>query len=238
MDFLDQLSAFHLLGGQQAQPASDGVGFRILHRCQVCKRIWLQDGRSVILDLTAEQLQRAAQELSADLTRLPDVMCRMCLWRTGGGSVEIDQYGSGEGFGFLWEIPRPVILHAFSAILSEQCVRTKQTQPELLTRPQILRAILQTAKDLPFPPHMEELPDAYGQIQAQEFRPGFGQPGTEHWQWRGWIFFLDCPPFAGRTTITFLLALPPAVHFAKTSAFAIWQFLLGMTLSDGIPAQK
>ncbi len=235
MDFFEQLSSLHMLGEQQVQPASDGVGFRMLYQCQVCERIWLQDGRSAILDVNAEQLQRFAQELSANLTHLPRVMCRLCLWRTGGGSVEIDQYSSGEGFGFYWEVPRPMILHASSAILSAQCARATETVPELLTRQDILRAVLQTMKGTPFPLHMEELPDAYCQLQALEFRPGFGQAGTGRWQWRGWGFFLACPPLAGQATVTFLLALPKTTRLSKPMAFAVWQLLLDMTLLGRIP---
>jgi hypothetical protein len=235
MDFTEQLYTFDILGGQQAPRASDGIGFRILYQCRVCERVWLRDGKTDLLDMNPEQIHQMALELSANLAHLPRVTCRPCLWRTGGGSVEIDQYGSGEGFGFYWEIPRPVILHASSAILSEQCVRTKETVPELLTRQEILRSMLQTVKDIPFPLHMEELPDAYCQLQTLEFRPGFGQTGTERWQWRGWIFFLECPPLDGQATITFLLALPPSIYLSKPTAFAVWQFLLEVTLLGGIP---
>ena len=235
MDFTEQLRFFAILGGQQAPRASDGVGFRILYQCQVCERIWLRDGKSVILDLDPEQIQGFAREWSADLAHLPRSMCRVCLWSAGGGSVEIDEYGRGEGFGLYWEIPRPVVLHATSAILSEKCSHAKETLPEILTRPDALRSVLHALKDLSLPLRMDELPDAYCQLQAKEFRPGFGQAGTERWQWRGWIFVLPCPPLQGQATVTFLLALPRAVRLSMPPAFAVWQFLLEVTLRGGIP---
>jgi hypothetical protein len=235
MNFTEQLS--DLLGGQQAPRASDGIGFRILYECRVCRRVWLRDGKTDHLDLKQEQIQHIALELSADLAHLPRVTCHPCLWRTGGGSVEIDQYGGGEGFGFYWEIPRPMVLHASSAIQSEQCMRDKETLPELLTHPQKMRAVLQVVKDLPFPKRFNVLPDAYGQLQSLVFRPGFGQMGTQNWQWRAWIFSLDCPPLGGQTTVTFMLALPHTVRLSEPTVFAIWQFLMELTLVGGMPEQ-
>jgi hypothetical protein len=235
MDFTEQLS--DLLGGQQAPRASDGIGFRILYECQVCQRVWLRDGKTDLLEMSPEQIQQIALELSADLSCLPRVTCRPCLWRAGGGSVEIDQYGGGEGFGWYWEIPHPIVLHASSAILSERCVRDKETLPELLTHPQKMRSVLQVVKDLPFPRRFNALPDAYGQLQAQVFRPGFGQTGTQNWRWRAWIFYLDCPPLGGQATITFMLALPHTVRLLEPTVFTIWQFLMDLTLVGGMPEQ-
>jgi hypothetical protein len=236
MHFTEQLS--DLLGGQQAPRASDGIGFRILYQCKVCERVWLRDGKTDLLDLNQEHIQQLALELSADLAHLPCVTCRPCLWRTGGGSVEIDQYGDGEGFGLYWEIPRPIVLHASSAIMSEQCVRDKETLPELLTHPKKMHAVLQAMKDQPFPKRFNALPDAYGQLQAQVFRPGFGQEGTRNWRWRAWIFSLDCPPLGGQATLTFMLAAPPMVRLSEPTVFAVWQLLLELTLAGGIPAQQ
>ncbi|HEU5382294.1 MAG TPA: hypothetical protein VFV38_43320, partial [Ktedonobacteraceae bacterium] len=64
MDFTEKLRSFDILGGQNAPLASDGVGVRVLYRCQLCERIWLQDGKSTLLDLRPDQVERFAQELS------------------------------------------------------------------------------------------------------------------------------------------------------------------------------
>jgi hypothetical protein len=237
MDFTEKLCSFAILGGQHAPVASDGVGVRILYQCRVCKRIWLQDGMSAIMDLRPEQIQRFAQELSADLDHVPLSTCRICLLRTGGGSVEIDEYQQGEGFGFCWEIPHPVVLHATSAILSQKGSLTFDTQPDVLTQQEKLRAILHVVKDAPFPHRFEELPAPYCQLQAMTLRPGFGQAGTEHWRWRGWAFFLDCPPLDGNATVTFMIALPEMLRLPKPTVFAVWQFLMEVTLLGGLPEQ-
>lgn len=230
MDFTEKLRSFDILGGQRAPLASDGVGVRVLYRCQVCERIWLQDGKSALLDLRPDQVERLAQELSADLAQLPASTCRPCLWRTGGGSVDIDEYGGGEGFGFCWEIPRPLVIHATSSILSAKEVLRWESQPDVLTKPEKLRAILRSAKDAPFPASFQELDPIFGQLQAMTLRPGFGQAHTEHWEWSGWAFTIPCPPLDGKANIVLMLALPPAEPILGETAFSTWQFLMALTL--------
>src|SRR5581483_2928400 len=100
MDYREKLRSFDFLGGQDAPPASDGVGVQVLYRCPVCQRIWLQDGSSVILDLRPDQVEFLARHVSADLARLPTSPCRLCVWRTGGASISIDEYQQGKEFGF------------------------------------------------------------------------------------------------------------------------------------------
>ena len=235
MDFTEKLRSFAILGGQNAPQASDGVGVRILHRCRNCQRIWLQDGKSVILDLRPEQVQHFAQELSADLEHLPISICRACLWRTGGGSVGIDEYGQGEGFGFCWEIPRPVVIHATSAILSRKCARSLESQPDVLTQPEKLRAILRSVKDASLPHRIESLDPVLCALQSRTLPPGFGQAGTEHWLWQGWMFRLACPPLDRESLVTLMLALPSAERLQGEKAFFTWQFLMELTLLGGVP---
>jgi len=237
MTFTERLRALDILGGQRAPRASSGSGFQILHHCPVCHRVWLRDGRTDILDLRSEQIQHLAQQLSADLLRLPKVFCRMCLWRTGHGAVEIDQYESGEGFGFCWEIPKPLVLHATCALLSPLGRLNPLSLPEILTQFEKLRAVLQAMTEVSAPQQIDLIDPSFCALQSTFLAPGFGQAGTEQWQWQGCSFHVSCPPFHGDTTVTFLLALPPTEVLSPNEAFAIWQKLMEVTRLGGIPKQ-
>ncbi len=237
MDFFDKtLRAFDSLGGQNAPLASDGIGVQILCQCRRCHRIWLQDGKSALLDLNTEQVQHFARVLRADLDHLPLSTCRICLWRDNGGSVSIDEYSQGEGFGFCWEIPHPVVIHAISAIQSQKEVGRLESLPDVLTQNAKLSAALGFLKDARPPQNIHQLPSFFGQIQAQKLRPGFGQPGTKRWQWRTWMFRLFCPPLDSEndSVVTFTFALPPEESMSPLDAFCIWRFLLEITLLSGV----
>ncbi len=237
MNFFDKtLRAFDSLGGQNAPLASDGTGVQTLCRCRMCYRIWLQDGKAAILDLSDEQVERFARALNADLNRLPLFICRICLWLHQGGAVSIDEYDQGESFGFCWEIPLPVVIHAISAIQSKRGAERWDSQPDVLTQKEKLLAILRFLKDASPPQPIHELPPIFGQMQAAQQRPGFGQTGTEQWQWRVWSFSLSCPSLDNEqdSVVTFTLALHPAEQVSPTDAFRIWRFLLEITLLSGI----
>jgi hypothetical protein len=236
MDYLEKLRSFDFLGGQHAPPASSGIGVQLLYRCPVCQRIWLQDGSSVILDLRPEQVQSFAQQLSADLTRLPASLCRPCVWRTGGVSIEIDEYHQGESFGLSWEILRPVVLHAISALLSSKAASMWESHPDVLTRHEKLRAVLHAITQVARPQHIQRLPPVFGYLQALTVSPGLGQEGTAQWQWRGWAFRLSCPPLdaSGPTTVMVMLALPPTEQVTGEEVFRLWQQLVDLTLLCGI----
>ena len=237
MNFFDKtLRAFDILGGQNAPLSSDGTGVQALCRCRLCHRIWLQDGKSVILDLSDEQVQDFARALNADLDRLPLFVCRICLWLHQGGVVSIDEYNQGESFGFCWEISHPVVIHAISAIQSKRGAERLDSQPDVPTQKEKLLAILRFLKDAPPPQHIHELPPFLGQMQAAARPPGFGQAGTEQWQWHGWSFLLPCPPLDNEqdSVVGFFLALHPAEQVLLTDAFRIWRFLLEITLLSGV----
>jgi hypothetical protein len=237
MDFFDKtLRALDSLGGQNAPFASDGIGVQILCRCRKCNRIWLQDGKATILDLNTEQVQHFARVLRADINHLPLFTCRMCLWRDRGGSISIDEYSQGEAFGFCWEIPHPVVIHAISVIQSRKAAEQLESRPDVLTKKEKLFGVLRFLKEAQPPQNIHLLPPLFGQIQAQKLRPGFGQPGTDHWQWRGWTFALPCPPLerAKDSVVIFTFALPPAEDVSPIDAFCLWRFLLEITFLSGI----
>ena len=235
MNFTKRLRSLDILGGQHAPKASSGSGFQILYQCPDCQGIWLQDGVAVLLDLTADQIADCVQKLSADLLRMPQGVCRLCLWRNGSGRVEIDQYCKGEGFGFCWELPHPLILHATSAILPASGKGNPLDSPEVLTRYDKLRIILQAVEDAPAPRSSQEIPSAFCAYQARVLRPGFGQTGTKRWQWQGYVFALPWPPLQGEAIVTFLLALPPTERLLLDEAFEIWQALMRLTRLCGLP---
>ncbi len=241
MDFFDKtLRAFDSLGGQTAPLASDGRGVQILCQCRKCQRIWLQDGKSALLDLNPEQVQHFAHVLHADLDHLPLFTCRMCLWREGGGAISIDEYGRGAGFGVCWELPHPTVIHAISAIQSQKQGQRLASLPDVVTQKEQLLAVLSFLKEAQPPENIHQLPPVFGQIQAKEQQPGFGQPGTQHWHWRVWLFALRCPPLdqAKDAVVTFTLALPPTEDLSPIGAFHIWRFLLSITLLSGIVERK
>ena len=237
MDFTEKtLRSLEALGGQSAPPASDGLGVQALYRCPRCQRIWLQDGKSSILDLRPEQVQHFASALGADLGHLPPSTCRICVWLHGGGSVSIDEYDQGEGFGLYWEVHRPVVIHAVSAIQTRKAVEAGESMPDFPTHEGKLHAALRYLKEAAPPPNIRLLPPLFGQLQAVQHRPGFGQAGTEQWQWRVWTFSLLCPPLDEEldVTVTFALALPPAEEMTSSAAFRIWRSLLAVTLLSGV----
>lgn len=228
---------FDFLGGQSAPVSSDGIGRQLLHRCPLCQRVWLQDGKSLLLDLRPEQIQHFAQKLSADLDHLPSAICRVCLWQKRGGAVEIDEYGQGAGFGFSWEIPHPLVIHALSAILS-QTELLRDAKPDVVTQREKLLAVLRDLKDAHPPRTIQFLDQAFCRQHATENRPGFGQTGTEHWQWQGCFFMLPCPVLHGDAVVTLMLALPSTETFLPSRAFRIWQFLLELTLQGSMLGEK
>jgi len=241
MDFFDKtLRSFDILGGQNAPPASDGIGVQTLYQCRMCHRTWLQDGTSAILDLSAEQVQHLARDLHADLSNVPPSTCRICLWLHGGVSVSIDEYSQGEGFGFCWEIPHPVVVHAISAIQPQKGLEQWESMPDVLTQKEKLYAVLRFLKEAQPPQNIRLLPSLFGQIQASQHRPGFGQEGTEQWQWRVWSFSLPCPPLDKEkdAIVTFTLALPPAENVTPIAAFRTWRFLLEVTFLSGVLEDK
>jgi hypothetical protein len=82
---------------------------------------------------------------------------------------------------------------------------------------------------------MQRLPAEWCALQAAELRPGFGQVGTEQWQWQGWGFLLPCSPLDECAIVTLMLALPPIERVSAQTAFRTWQFLMELTLRGGIP---
>jgi hypothetical protein len=234
-DFYDKTrQAF--LGGQKASTASDGSGIRILYRCHLCQRVWLQDGKAAILDLKDEQIKHFASVLHANLHHLPHSVCRICLWFHQTGAVSIDEYSQGESFGFCWEIPQPIVIHAISAIQSKKGAEQWESRAGVLTQTKKLLAILSFLKDAPLPQPISELSPIFGQMQAAQQRPGFGQTGTERWKWHVWSFSLPCPELDADhdSVVTFTLALPQDELVSPIGAFHIWQLLLDCTLRSGI----
>lgn len=242
MDFYENLRSLGSLGGQRAPRAADGVGIKLLYRCQSCQRIWLQDGRQITLELEAPQIQALARELSADLDRLPASTCRLCLYRAGGGAVEVDEYGQGQGFGFNWECPHPSPVHALLTVLSRDWLRQLPDQasslPDIVTHPERMRAILAWFRELLPPRQYCPLDRTILQEFNQTNRPGFGQPHTEHWRWQGCSFETFCPPLGRRASLLLLMAMPTTERFHLPALFPVWQSLAFLTLLGSVPGER
>ncbi|HEU5381516.1 MAG TPA: hypothetical protein VFV38_39350 [Ktedonobacteraceae bacterium] len=189
MHSFDAFRSLDFLGGQRAPRAADGVGVRVLYRCGSCQRVWLQDGKQVELELEEAQVQALAQELAADLTRLPTLTCRLCLFRAGGGAIEADEYGQGMGFGFSWEFPAPRPVHALLTMFSRRWLSRLRDPsallPDVITRPQRMRAVLTWFAHCSLPARSWPLEPATVQELTRTNRPGRGQPGTANWRWHG-----------------------------------------------------
>lgn len=210
---------------------------KLLYRCDACQRIWLQDGKRCNLDLGENQVAEIAREVSADLAMLPTCTCRVCLYRAGGGAIEIDEYGKGAGFGFSWEYPSPHLMHAMVTIVSSHWLSRqadpRATLPDIVTRPKKMRAVLIWFAELSSPPSLSALdPDLFNQLDANP--PGFGQPGTEHWRWRGGIGVAPCPPLGGPAVLLLAVALPATTPLDVQTFFTTWQSLALLSLQGGI----
>lgn len=231
---MNSFRSFDFLGGQRAPRASDGVGVRVLYRCESCQRVWLQDGKQVELELEDAQVQALAQELAADLARLPTLTCRLCLFRAGGGAIEADEYGQGMGFGFSWEFPAPHALHALLTMFSRRWLSRLRDPsallPDVITRPQRMRAVLTWFAHCSLPARSWPLEPATVQELTRTNRPGRGQPGTANWRWHGCQFLAPCPPLEGEALLVCALAMPATDAFSLPEAFAVWQALAALAL--------
>ena len=240
MTIHETLRHFDFLGGQRVPRASDGVGKKILYRCGACQRIWLQDGARITLELAEAQVQALARELgAADLASLPVSPCRLCLYRTGGGVTEIDEYGKGKGFGWSWEYLFPHPIHALLTVTSTQWLRNvadvSLTLPDVVTRPRTMRAVLAWFVELEPPHQVQRLDSLLCSLLRQTNPPGYGQPGTEAWQWSGWRSRLFCAPLQGPADLMLTLALPPEQEESTfTALFSVWQSLAFLTLLGSV----
>ncbi len=234
-------SSFDFLGGQSAPRASDGVGIRLLYRCNVCQRIWLQDGKRVVPELDDRQLQELSHTLQAPLDRLPASTCRLCLLRAGHGAIEMDEYGQGMGFGFSWECPQPHLVHAMLTILSPRWLARQSdpagSLPDVVRHPQKMRAVLTWLTQCPCPRQYHVLERPMLQALATTNPPGFGQPGTGQWQWKGSRFSALCPPLGGHALLLLAVAMPATEPFCFPAQFPLWQSLAHLALLGKIAGE-
>ncbi|HEU5377136.1 MAG TPA: hypothetical protein VFV38_17025 [Ktedonobacteraceae bacterium] len=241
MNEREHIRSCDFLGGQQAPRASDGIGIKLLYRCTSCQRIWLQDGSRIHLDLGEDQVVALAREVSADLAALPACTCRLCLSRTGGGAIEVDEYGKGAGYGFSWECPAPQATHAIVTMLScswlSRQTDPRATLPDVVTRPKTMRAVLAWFVELLPPPHLSMLDPGLLQLLMHANPPGFGQPGTEHWRWMGGMGVVPCPPLGGPAQILLAQALPVTKQPGLAQLFSTAQALAVLTLHGSVAGE-
>lgn len=227
------------LGGQTAPLSTSGIGRRVLYRCPTCQRVWYQDGSRQRLDLEAHERMQFAQELSANLEALPLSTCRLCVVRNAGCVIDIDEYGStdgkGKGFGFNWEAPEPVGAHLQAGIISSAwLVRQHKLEPDIVTTPKRLRAVLRWFTEITHFPLMVLFTEDHSDILARTNPPGFGMTGTAHWQWKGGLFRLPCPPLRDDALVSLSIALPRTEPLDIQELIHLWQMLAEVMLLSGI----
>jgi hypothetical protein len=156
--------------------------------------------------------------------------------------VEIDEYGKGAGFGLSWECPSPHLIHALLTILPQHWLARltdpSASLPDVMTRPEKMRAVLAWFTEL-LPPRQFRLLDRAVLVGLKRTnRPGFGQPGTAHWHWQGSVFEAPCPPLGGKARLMLAIAMPATEPFFLPEVFPIWQTLAFLTLLGGVAGER
>lgn len=227
------------LGGQTAPRSPHGMGRRVLYQCNRCHNIWLQDGTQTQQVVGEDEVRAVAELLSADPSHLPEATCRSCVLALGKGVVEIDQYGGGgEGFGFNWEC-EPLHAHFFATIASLAWLKTSPDLiPDVVSSPSKVRALLHWLSESTAFPHVHTISQDDSQWYAIGNPPGFGMPSTRHWLWKGAIFRMSCPPFAGHASVTLAVAMPPEEPVDIPLLIGTWQALALQIVAGGIAGEK
>jgi hypothetical protein len=228
-----------LFGGQVAPLSASGIGRRVLYRCSVCQRVWYQDGSQRQLDLAEPELTQLVQELSANLETLPLATCRLCILREAHCVIEMDEYGNtdgnGKGFGFNWEAPEPVGAHLLATVVSlSWLAQQPQFTPDIITTPARLRAVLRWLSETTHFPPMMLFTERESLALAQTNPPGFGMIGTDHWQWKGGMFQLFCPPLRDEALVSLAIALPRTEPLEMSTVIQCWQNVAEIILLSGM----
>jgi hypothetical protein len=221
--------------GQRGPQATSGPGRQILYRCSACGQPWLQDGAQVYLRLEPAQLDRVVAHLEAKLGQLPQATCRLCSFRGGLGSFEIDEYGKGQiGYGINWEAAEPVGAHLQATILAEAALRRSPVPPapDVITRPHLARAVLTWLSRAERWPCIHLLDRQEQRMMAQGNPPGHGMSGTERWVWKGALFQQVCPPLRGTALTVLAIALPPEEPLEVDSLVTLWQGMAALALEQ------
>lgn len=136
------------------------------------------------------------------LARSSTKLSRLCLFGAGGGAIEADEYGQGMGFGFSWEFPAPRPVHALLTVFSRRWLSRQRDPsallPDVITRPQRMRAVLAWFAHCPLPARSWPLEPATVRELTRTNRPGRGQPGTANWRWHGRQFLHPVHRWRGR----------------------------------------
>lgn len=213
-----------ILTGQRAPEAASG-GRRVLWRCPVCGKPWLQDGARVELALSGERLATLAGELLADTATLPYATCRVCGATHAIGELSIDEYGAGVGYGFSWEGLDGA--HMLGTVLSADYMTAQRSAPRagIVTRPATCRAVLAWLATLKTPTEYRRMTPDDSAAMMLDNPPGHGAPGTTLWTWQGAFFVGKCPALDGRVFVSLGVALPPGEQLSMSALVATWREL-------------
>ncbi len=224
--------------GQTVPGASKGAGRQVLYRCTVCQQVWFQDGAQVRLRLAPEEIAEHAMRLSADLSRLPEATCRLCLFQVGTGVFEIDEYGAGTiGYGINWEAAAPLGAHTQATIVSESRMQA-QMLPDVVRHPERARAVLSWLQQARLLPCVHVLTEQEAAQIALDNPPGHGMTGTEKWQWKGAFFRLPCPPLGDTALVLLVVAQPPVQPLDIVGLVSLWQELAALALQGHFSGEQ
>lgn len=210
----------------QIAPASPHGGLKLLLRCDRCGKVWLQDGAIHRPRLEQEELAALLAELSADLATLPYATCDICA-STHGGSMEIDEYMRGWGYGVSWEGAEPTGAHLL-------CTAVNVQQAQYWRGPMRAGVVLRFDRCRGFLAWLAMLkePRTYNAISAHQGRamaamnpPGHKAPGTDGWLWRGGDWQAECPALGGAVAFSLFQALPPNEPFSMGLLVSTWRAL-------------
>lgn len=211
--------------GQSAPPSLHG-GQKLLLRCDRCGHAWLMDGSKHRPRLEQEELTALLAELSADLATLPYATCDVCA-ATHGGSVEIDEYMQGWGYGVSWEGTDPTGAHLLCNVVSMQQARYWRgpMRAGIVTRFDRCRAFLAWLAVLKEPRTYNAISADQSRAMAAMNAPGHNAPGTAGWHWRGGDWRADCPALGGAVLVNLSQAMPPGEPFSMAVLVGTWRAL-------------
>ncbi len=207
-------------GGQSVPLSTSGTGRQILYRCPICHHLWLQDGPTCTLRLSADQVRTKAASLHADLGHLPQMVCRLCLFEAGGSSFHIDEYRSASGsvgYGFAWEHAAGMRLQA--GIRAVSTLSDPVGPADVPLEEETLCAVLSWFANLETSLEVRVFSEAENVALCQDNPAGEGQ------QWKALCLVQVCPPLADLAVVVLAETLPADAPLNPATLIAFWKAL-------------
>jgi hypothetical protein len=184
-------------------------------------RLWLQDGRFSVFHLAHEQLALLAQQLHADLDRLPLMLCRLCLFRLGIGSLQIDAFAPHEGYGLVYEEPSTGRRRQ-AAIRAVRTLGQPSRAADVPTDEEELLAVLLWFVGLDPALSVRLFSESENQLFLHDNPVGTGR------HWKALSFVQPCPPLSDGVVVVLLSALLPHESLNPLEEITFWQSLAAL----------